>query len=387
MARLLLPIVSAGVGAATMFFFDPARGRRRRALARDKGIRAFADFRDVADAGTRDLGNRAASMLFRLRRGFRRYSPDDDVLIERVRAKLGRYVSHPHAVEVKAAVGRVVLSGSILRHEHARLLAALWSVPGVKGIEDRLVAYKTAEGVSQLQGGRPRPGERHELAQDNWAPGTRLAAAAAGVALVAYSLRGRDPFRLIAVAGGILLLRSTANKPLRQLAGLRGHRGIDLQKTITIRAPIDQVFAYLAQPENYPTMMRHVRSVRTAAAGRSHWVVDGPAGTRVEWDAVMTQSVPNEVIAWRTVEGSAVAHAGLIRFEECDGATRLHVRVTYNPPLGLLGHAIAAFFGVDPKNQLDEDFMRLKHWLEAEAEARVQVRPEGNAANSVLRPL
>ena len=47
-------------------------------------------------------------------------------------------------------------------------------------------------------------------------------------------------------------LRTTTNKPFRRLAGMSGHRAIDIQKTIQIHAPVDQVFEFLANYENFP---------------------------------------------------------------------------------------------------------------------------------------
>jgi uncharacterized membrane protein len=107
-----------------------------------------------------------------------------------------------------------------------------------------------------------------------------------------------------------------------------------------------------------------VREVRVREDGSSHWKVAGPAGQPVEWDAVTTQLVPNELMAWKTMPGSAVEHAGLIRFERVDDGTRLDVKMSYNPPGGTLGHTIARLFGADPKSELDEDLLRLKTYLE-----------------------
>jgi len=116
--------------------------------------------------------------------------------------------------------------------------------------------------------------------------------------------------------------------------------------------------------------MSHVRSV--TSSGRSHggqqqthWVVDGPAGASVSWDAVTTLFIPNELIAWKTVDGSAIQHAGRIRFIPTDeGATRVDIQLSYNPVLGAAGHAVAALFRRDPKHQLDDDLARLKTTIE-----------------------
>jgi len=153
-----LAIVAAAVlGAAAMFMLDPDKGKRRRALARDKIGRAIKDGRHALvgaarDAGHRWQGVRAEARRRRLREGL----PDDLQLIERVRAKLGRVVRHPHAIQVGANRGIVVLSGPILASEVGALLETTREVPGVTAIEDHLAVYQTSEHVSSLQDGETK---------------------------------------------------------------------------------------------------------------------------------------------------------------------------------------------------------------------------------------
>jgi len=70
------------------------------------------------------------------------------------------------------------------------------------------------------------------------------------------------------------------------------------------------------------------------------------------------------VIGWRTVPDQPVDHAGRVRFEEVAGGTRVHVQMTYLPPGGVIGHAIAHILGWDPKARMDDDLMRMKVLLE-----------------------
>jgi uncharacterized membrane protein len=177
-------------------------------------------------------------------------------------------------------------------------------------------------------------------------------------------VRGGLPGMPLGAVGALLLLRTTTNKPFRQLVGMSGRRAIDVEKTVTINAPVEEVFEFLANYQNYPRFMSNVKSVEPRSEGQTHWIVAGPAGTEVQWNSVQTQFVPNEVIAWRTVESGAVAHAGIMRFEPFERGTRVHIRMSYNPPAGALGHVVAKFFGADPKTEMDEDLMRLKTALE-----------------------
>jgi uncharacterized membrane protein len=244
-------------------------------------------------------------------------------------------------------------------------MAGVRAVPGTKEIVDELVVHDSAHGVSALQGGVPRRGERMEIMQDNWAPGTRLAAGVAGTTLVLYAMRKKGVGSLLyGAAAAALLLRTATNKPLARLAGRDSRHAIDIQKTIHIDAPVDRVFEYLSRYENFPEFMRNVKRVEQLADGRSHWTVSGPAGIPVEWDACTTRLEPHSLIAWSSVEGSPVDHQGVMRIEPFGTGSRVHVRMSYSPPAGALGHAGAKLFGADPKSEMDEDLMRLKMALE-----------------------
>ena len=112
-------------------------------------------------------------------------------------------------------------------------------------------------------------------------------------------------------------------------------------------------------------IMRNVRSVQVLPDGHSHWVVAGPLNAPVEWDAFTLRSEPDRMIEWSTVAGSPVEHEGTICLGSMgDGTTHVHIRMSYNPPAGALGHIIARLFGADPKSEMDEDLMRLKSRLE-----------------------
>ncbi len=359
-------LTGAALGAAAMYILDPDKGRRRRALLRDQLVSGMGHLDDAVEVSARDLAHRVQGLLARARSAMTNQQVSDEVLIERIRSKMGRIVSHPSAIDVQAEQGRVRLSGAVLKHEHPDLLEAVRSMRGVLDLEDRLEVHKSGTNVPALQGGRPRGGDRFELMQENWTPAARGLVGATGAALILHALRSRNPLGLLAAgAGSALLLRSVLNEPMRRVTGAgAGRRAVDVQKSIDVHAPVEQVFETLSHYENFPQFMSNVREVRVREDGSSHWKVAGPAGQPVEWDAVTTQLVPNELMAWKTMPGSAVEHAGLIRFERVDDGTRLDVKMSYNPPGGTLGHTIARLFGADPKSELDEDLLRLKTYLE-----------------------
>jgi uncharacterized membrane protein len=164
----------------------------------------------------------------------------------------------------------------------------------------------------------------------------------------------------------VLLARGLSNHPLRNLAGVRGHgHVVSVHKTLRIAAPVDRVFDVWSRYENFPVFMSGLREVSEHADGRSRWVVNGPAGLPVSWEAELTHFEPNESIAWKSLPGSTVDNAGSVRLRpDGQGGTQVEIHLSYDPPLGALGHVVALLFGTDPKSRLDEDLMRMKTFIE-----------------------
>jgi uncharacterized membrane protein len=139
-----------------------------------------------------------------------------------------------------------------------------------------------------------------------------------------------------------------------------------VNKSIIINSSPEELYQFWRDFENLPRFMHHLESVRVEGEGRSHWVATAPAGTTVEWDAEITEDRPNELIAWRSLEGADVYNSGSVRFERAPGGrgTIVHVEIDYNPPGGKLGVAVAKLFGEEPELQVGSDLRRFKQVIE-----------------------
>ena len=369
MNKVLKVVSAAGLGAGLMYLFDPDRGKRRRALLRNKAEHASRIAADAAGKTRRDVRNHLLGTFAEVESLFGIREVSNDVLEARVRSKLGRVASHPHAVEVKTDKGIVTLSGPVLADELHPLLDAVAAVSGVKSIENWLEVHEHAGEIPALQGGRPRQGERFGPLKTNWSPTTRVVATVAGGALAAYGAKRRGLVGTAAGSVGLgIVARALTNFETARLLGLdeqEQRKVIDIQKTINIEAPVDQVFDYWAHPENFPDFMTHVHEVRRIGDGLYRWSVGGPAGILVQWDVQITDLDFNKLLAWKSLPGAIVEQAGITRFtSNPDGSTCIDVKMSYNPPAGVLGHAIAELFGADPKHEMDDDLMRMKSFIE-----------------------
>ena len=207
-----------GIGTGLMFLLDPDQGKRRRALLRDKCYWAARKTGEGVEVTARDLRNRTQGLVSEVQSRFSSAPVDDAVLVDRVRAKLGRIVSHPRAINVTSQNGRVVLSGPILTTELPELLACLNSVSGAKEVINQLDPHDQSENHPALQGGRERQGDRFEFLQENWSPAARFLAGAAGASLAAYGGMRRDALGAgLGAAGLLLLTRGITNTGLKSL--------------------------------------------------------------------------------------------------------------------------------------------------------------------------
>ncbi len=209
-----------GLGTGLMFLLDPARGKRRRALLRDKCAWSARKTGEAFEITARDLRNRAQGIASSIQSRFTSEPVEDAVLTDRVRAKLGRVVSHPGAIQVTAQNGTVTLAGPILAEEVPYLLGCVNRVSGVNEVVNNLEAHEEADNHPSLQGGRKREGGRFEFMQENWSPAARFVAGALGTSLAAYAGKRRDALGAgLGMAGLLLLTRGVTNTGFSHLLG------------------------------------------------------------------------------------------------------------------------------------------------------------------------
>jgi uncharacterized membrane protein len=208
--------------------------------------------------------------------------------------------------------------------------------------------------------------------------------------------RGKLGGLAMAAIGGWFTYRGlTGHCPVYQVFGIdtstegRGpsssvpaQQGVKVEKSVTIQRTPDELFRFWRNFENLPRVMAHLETVKVIDDNRSHWVAKAPLGTSVEWDAVIHNERENELIAWRSLEGSAVDTAGSVHFRRAPGGRGTEVRVSlkYNPPAGKVGAAIAKLLGEDPAQEIQEDLRRFKQLMEAGEVATTDGQPSARRA-------
>ena len=139
-----------------------------------------------------------------------------------------------------------------------------------------------------------------------------------------------------------------------------------IARTVTIDRPRAELYAYWRDFRHLPLFMENIESVTETDDRHSHWVVRAPAGQTVEWDSVLTEDIPSEVIAWASAEGSGISNSGRVEFRDSPTGrgTEVTATIIYDPPGGTLGQLIAKLFQREPKIQARQDLRRFKQLME-----------------------
>ncbi|MAL99142.1 MAG: cyclase [Alteromonadaceae bacterium] len=192
--------------------------------------------------------------------------------------------------------------------------------------------------------------------------------AGGGLATYAGYRSGGASGLLMGVLGGVLAYQGIANTsaPRRLLEAARPQREVHLISTVTIDKPASELYKFWKGFTRLPQIMSFLDSVEPRGDKISHWVVKAPSGHTLEWDAEVTEDVPDKRIAWHSVEGSEMPNWGKVRFNEAPGkrGTEIHVSMYFEPPGGNAGAIAGHFLQGLSKELIKQNLRHLKAYLE-----------------------
>jgi uncharacterized membrane protein len=272
----------------------------------------------------------------------------------------------------------------------APLVAAPGRVARFVGLDDTTTTRAVARGVGLrelaaaaaiLPRSRPLPGVWGRVAGDGMdlaLLATALRAAAADRRRLAVATGAVAGIAALDAVGALRLSRRRHPTKVAEDGSLRVSAGV------TVNRSAEDAYALWRDFTRLPGFMTHLESVTDEG---KHWVAKRPGGGTVEWDAEITEDVPAERLAWRSLPGADVDNAGAVRFTAAPGGRGTEVRVTlrYDMPAGPLGRAVARYFGDDPSQALDDDLRRFKQILETGEVVRSPASPEGHRSTRLAK--
>ena len=133
-----------------------------------------------------------------------------------------------------------------------------------------------------------------------------------------------------------------------------------IEQSIEVDVPVQTAYNQWTQFESFPAFMQNVEEIRQTDDKHLHWVAEF-GGNRHEWDAEITEQLPDERVAWRNTDGKD--NAGVVTFHKLsDTSSRVMVQIDFVPE-GIkekVGAAINA-----PDRQVKGDLERFKELVEA----------------------
>jgi uncharacterized membrane protein len=134
----------------------------------------------------------------------------------------------------------------------------------------------------------------------------------------------------------------------------------NIEKSIEVKVPVHTAYNQWTQFEEFPRFMEGVEEVRQLDDTHLHWRAK-IAGKEEQWDAVITEQIPDERIAWRNVSGAR--NAGVITFHKIDPqTTKLMLQLDYEPEGAM--ENVGSALGVVGR-RVQGDLERFKEFVEA----------------------
>jgi len=99
-----------------------------------------------------------------------------------------------------------------------------------------------------------------------------------------------------------------------------------IEDSIEVQVPVQQAYNQWTQFEEFPEFMEGIESVQQLDDTHVQWVAKIGGESR-QWTTEITEQLPDEKIAWKTIDGE-VKNDGIVTFEQVgDGQTRVNVEM------------------------------------------------------------
>jgi len=168
--------------------------------------------------------------------------------------------------------------------------------------------------------------------------------------------RNRNLLLLVGAASGAVVVRSLTKRA-------RKYSGMKLKRSIEVGRSPAELYAFWRNVENLPKITDVLASVKSMGGTWSQWTIRG-VGVELTWDSEITADRENEMIGWRSKEGSSIETAGYVRFSPGRDGTVVRVALEYSLPAGKIGAALASILGNRPGAVIEDALRRFKQLME-----------------------
>lgn len=204
----------------------------------------------------------------------------------------------------------------------------------------------------------------------------RIASLAAGAFLYSMSVSGKQNIikKALRYGGVYFLYRGVSgNCPVMafvQKDELKIHSpAVNIRTCFIVRAPRKLAYDSWRKLERLPRFLKHIKKIKVHDELHSQWILKTSGKMpSVEWNAEIIDQEEGRELSWRSLPGSKIETAGKINFADTyGGGTEVTVLITYRPPAGYIGGAVASFVNPSLKRMIEQDLANFKRHIEAKA--------------------
>jgi uncharacterized membrane protein len=201
-----------------------------------------------------------------------------------------------------------------------------------------------------------------------------------GGGLIYRGLKGEQ-----AVPGAVTKLVNTATSTASDQTGVSDNEP-QVERSITINRPMEEVFTFWSQPENFAAAMAPLVTISQTGLDTSHWSIEGPAGTSFGWDARTTIDQAAQTIGWESLPGADIPNDGEVSFTKAPGdrGTEAHLRMRFDPPGGKLGEIVANHVDIGPKMIAMASLRRIKSLIETGEVPTLERNPSARGTGDLV---
>lgn len=168
------------------------------------------------------------------------------------------------------------------------------------------------------------------------------------------------------VAGGALLYKG-AKAFTGKRAAYDKKAIVDINTTLKVKRPKEELYAYWRNLENLPNFMSHIGDVQELSDKKSEWTAEVPGGLgTIEWEAEIIWEQKNHSIAWKSLPDSEIENSGEVRFHDAGNgkSTIVEARISYRPTAGKAGGLAAKLLNPAFKKVVENDLKEFKNLME-----------------------
>lgn len=141
-----------------------------------------------------------------------------------------------------------------------------------------------------------------------------------------------------------------------------------IESSVEVAVPVSYAYNQWTRFEEFPRFMSDVREVRQIDDTHLHWTVEMGGRTK-SWDAEITDQVPDELIAWKSIDGQE--NQGSVRFHPTETGCQVELAMDYETEG--FAEAVTDFLG-HIKASVEGDLAEFKTLIEEQSPARYDIR-------------